>query len=140
MNQAGRKVEPETILIISNDNDVIQDITQVFAICMPNTIVKTSKKARNTHQVLNALQPELIILDLNGNHVDSFDVLSKIRHESDVPLITMSYSRDRALLIRALELEADRHITKPFNHLEFVAQVKACLRRSQARFEHLGRK
>jgi len=136
MNQAGRKVEPETILIISNDNDVIQDITQVFAICMPNIIVKIIKKTGNLTQVINALQPELIILDLNGNHVDSFDVLSKIRHESDVPLITMSYSRDRALLIRALENEADSHVTKPFDSLEFIARVKACLRRSQAKLEH----
>jgi len=137
MNKARKKDKSETILIISGDNDVLEDITQVFAICMPSIIVKIIKKTGNLTQVINALQPELIILDLNGNHVDSFNLLSKIRHESNVPLITMSYIRDRALAIRALELEADRHITKPFNNLEFVAQVKACLRRSQAKFEHL---
>jgi DNA-binding response OmpR family regulator len=133
-------VQIKTVLIISQDENAIEDIKQAFYVCMPDISVEVMRSAIKTLEISNLSNIECVLLDLNGQIEDGFEVLTMIRKRITAPFITMSYSRDRSLLVKALTLEADNHITKPFNQLELISIVRACLRRSQQDFGSLRNK
>jgi len=63
--------------------------------------------------------------------MDGFQVLHKVRSFSDVPVIILSVREEEIDKIRGLELGADDYIVKPFLPGEFLARVRAVLRRKQ---------
>ncbi len=80
---------------------------------------------------LDAQLPDLIILDVmlpDGNGVDICREV-KARY-SRVPIIMLT-AKDRVSdKVTGLESGADDYIVKPFETIELVARIKACLRRS----------
>ena len=61
--------------------------------------------------------------------IDGYEVLRQIRAFSDVPVVMLTARDDAMDKVKGLELGADDYVTKPFNHLELMARVKAVLRR-----------
>jgi two-component system KDP operon response regulator KdpE len=56
-------------------------------------------------------------------------VLEEIRFFSDVPVVMLTARDNTVDKVKGLELGADDYVTKPFNHLELLARIKAVLRR-----------
>ena len=75
--------------------------------------------------------PDLIVLDLMLPRLDGFSVCRIIRQESDVPIIMLTARQDEVDRIAGLELGADDYISKPFSLGEFLARVRAIMRRSE---------
>ena len=75
------------------------------------------------------LAPSAILLDLRLPGMDGFETLRQIRMFSDVPVIMLTARDDVLDKVKGLELGADDYVTKPFDHLELLARVKALLRR-----------
>jgi len=71
----------------------------------------------------------LLVLDLMLPGAHGFDVLKKLRAESDVPVLVLSARNDTRDKVRALDLGADDYVTKPFWPEELVARIQARLRR-----------
>jgi two-component system, OmpR family, KDP operon response regulator KdpE len=76
-------------------------------------------------------KPNVIILDLGLPDIDGFSVLERLREWSDVPIIILSVRSRENEKVRALELGADDYVTKPFGMAEFLARIRAALRRHQ---------
>jgi DNA-binding response OmpR family regulator len=62
--------------------------------------------------------------------MDGFEVVKKIREESQVPILMLSAKTADIDKIRGLAKGADDYVIKPFNPLEVVARIKSLLRRS----------
>ncbi|MDY6962788.1 MAG: response regulator transcription factor, partial [Pseudomonadota bacterium] len=62
--------------------------------------------------------------------VDGFDLLTKIRGSSIVPVIFLTAMDDSTDKLLGLRLGADDYVTKPFNPQEVVARVAAVLKRT----------
>jgi two-component system KDP operon response regulator KdpE len=75
--------------------------------------------------------PDLVLLDVMMPDIDGFEVLSKLRLASNVPVIMLTAKGEEDDRIRGLELGADDYITKPFSPREMVSRVKAVLRRTE---------
>jgi DNA-binding response OmpR family regulator len=75
----------------------------------------------------------LVILDLMLPGADGLDVLKRLRERSDAPVLILSALKTLPDKVRALQLGADDYMTKPFWPEEFVARVKARLRRPDLR-------
>jgi two-component system, OmpR family, KDP operon response regulator KdpE len=73
---------------------------------------------------------DLILLDLVLPGISGVDVCIWIRSRSDIPIIVLSGLNDEELKVTALDAGADDYITKPFNHKELLARVRAVLRRA----------
>ncbi len=76
--------------------------------------------------------PELLILDIMLPGEDGFSILKKLRAESrtrDIPVIMVTAKSSELDAVRGLDEGADDYISKPFGIIEFVARVKAALRR-----------
>jgi len=62
---------------------------------------------------------------------DGFEVCRRIRDISTVPILMLT-ARDSTLdKVRALDLGADDYLTKPFDHLELLARLRALVRRAR---------
>jgi len=72
----------------------------------------------------------LVILDVNLGAVGGFDVLSKIRASSDVPVILLTGRVSETDRVVGLELGADDYVVKPFSPRELASRVRAVLRRT----------
>jgi two-component system response regulator MtrA len=57
------------------------------------------------------------------------DVLKRLREDHDVPVLILSARNETADKVRSLQLGADDYVTKPFWPEEFLARVRARLRR-----------
>ena len=71
----------------------------------------------------------LILLDLGLPDESGIVLLRKIRAQSGPPVIILTGSTDRELVLTALELGAEDYISKPFDPREVLLRVKTVLRR-----------
>ena len=72
---------------------------------------------------------DLFILDVMLPGIDGYEICSKIRENSNVPIIMVSAKKEDIDKIRGLSIGADDYMTKPFSPSELVARVKAHLSR-----------
>ncbi len=83
-----------------------------------------------------ALVPDLIVLDLGIPTIGGLEVCRILKKENNtrtIPIIILTVRSREVDKIIGLEMGADDYITKPFNKGEFVARVKAVLRRVEYR-------
>ena len=74
---------------------------------------------------------DLIILDVMLPGCNGFEVLKKIRKQSNVPVLMLTARGDEVDRIVGLEIGADDYLGKPFNPRELVARIRAIFRRTQ---------
>ncbi|MCC6932647.1 MAG: response regulator transcription factor [Deltaproteobacteria bacterium] len=74
---------------------------------------------------------DLVILDVMMPKMDGFEVLRQIRAvKSMTPVLMLTAKAAEVDKVVGLEIGADDYLTKPFSMREFLARVKALLRRS----------
>jgi DNA-binding response OmpR family regulator len=74
-------------------------------------------------------EPDLIILDIMMPKLTGYQACERIREFSTVPIIFLTAKAEEADKVKGLELGADDYVTKPFSIDEFLARVRAALRR-----------
>ncbi|NLV86105.1 MAG: response regulator transcription factor [Clostridiales bacterium] len=76
------------------------------------------------------ISPDLILLDIMLPVLDGWQVCSKIRETSKVPIIMLTAKGETYDKINGLEMGADDYVVKPFEVKELLARVHAVLRRT----------
>ena len=79
---------------------------------------------------------DLLILDVMLPQLDGVTVCRAVRRESlngDVPILMLTARREESDKVLGLESGADDYLTKPFGIREFIARVRALLRRRPSR-------
>jgi two-component system, OmpR family, response regulator CpxR len=71
----------------------------------------------------------LVILDVMLPGIDGFEVLERLRHFSEVPVLMLTTRGAASDRIRGLKSGADDYLSKPFEPDELFARVKSILRR-----------
>ncbi len=77
-------------------------------------------------------RPDLVILDLGLPDLEGVAVCREIRSWSPVPIVVLSARHSDAEKVQLLNAGADDYVTKPFSAPEFVARVRAVLRRARS--------
>lgn len=72
---------------------------------------------------------DLILLDVMLPGMNGFDLLQKLRQESDVPVIMVTAREEERDKVFGLETGADDYMTKPFSPAELMAHLRALTRR-----------
>ena len=78
-----------------------------------------------------AESPALIVLDLGLPDMPGIEVCREIRRWSPAPIIVLSARHADTEKVALLDAGADDYLTKPFSTIEFMARVRAQLRRAQ---------
>jgi two-component system KDP operon response regulator KdpE len=118
-------------LLIEDNQEAIKNITFYLQVRYPEVIIISSGEVQRCVEMVETESPDLVILDCSLPGSDTLDLVSKIREFSEVSLIIISESESDVDIARWLEGGADEYIIKPLNPIEFLARVKALLRRSQ---------
>lgn len=72
---------------------------------------------------------DLVVLDIMLPGINGFQVLRELRADSNVPVLLLSARSDEQDKIDGLEFGADDYVVKPFALREFLARVRAAVRR-----------
>lgn len=91
----------------------------------------TAENAAAARQILDRQLPALVILDLMLPDADGLELCKVLKREHPRMPVIMLTARDRLSdKVMGLDSGADDYMVKPFETLELVARIKACLRRS----------
>jgi len=117
----------ELILIVEDD----EAIAKILTIALQEFGYKTRLAPNLATAKREALtqNPLLFILDLGLPDGDGKSFITKLRKQSQTPIIVLSARNDEKEIIAALDLGADDYITKPFSTSELLARVRSTLRR-----------
>jgi two-component system, OmpR family, KDP operon response regulator KdpE len=117
------------ILVVDDESDVVESIRLGFDIQWREVEVLGAANGEAALDAVEREAPDIVLLDVGLPDVDGFTVLTRIRAFSDVPVVMLTARDDAMDKVKGLELGADDYVTKPFNHLELMARVRAVLRR-----------
>jgi DNA-binding response OmpR family regulator len=117
-----------TKILVVDDDLALSDVL-AFA------IRRAGFEVANAHDGLAALEqfskenPDLVVLDWGLPRMDGLEVCTRIRTESQVPIIMLTVRDTDDNVISALEAGADEYIIKPFSPRQLIARIRALLRR-----------
>ena len=121
-------MEKNSILVIDDDRNILAIIEMYLR--KAGYEVTCVERGGEALQAFRRVQPALVVLDVMLPGMDGWEVLDKLRQESDVPVIMLTAKGDTLDRIQGLDLGADDYIVKPFDAKELLARIKAVLRRS----------
>ena len=117
------------LLVIDDSDAVIEAATISFAVQWQETEVIGACDGESGLDLVEREHPDLVLLDIAMPGIGGFETLRSIRAFSDVPVIMLTAMDDVLSKVKGLELGADDYVTKPFDHLELLARIRAVLRR-----------
>jgi heavy metal response regulator len=117
------------ILVVEDDRKVARFVRQ--GLCEEGHAVEIAKDGGEALDfVLTEPAYDLIILDVMLPGQDGFGVLKALRaHKVAVPVLMLTARDSVTDKVAGLDLGADDYLTKPFAFEEFLARVRALLRR-----------
>jgi len=78
---------------------------------------------RKEGHYVDAVRPDVILLDLNMPRKDGREVLAEIKKDPDlktIPVVVLTTSEDEQDILRSYELQASCFITKPVEFEKFI--------------------
>jgi DNA-binding response OmpR family regulator len=116
----------QPIILVVDDDDKILKLLQVN-LSVDGYQVVSVDNGSSALESLGALKPDLVILDVMMPGLDGFQVLDRIRQQSDVPVIIVTASWDTVAAHEIAGMKADNYLKKPFNISELTDRVKTKL-------------
>lgn len=126
------------LLIAEDARDVAEVVAFGARMTWPGCRVTIAETGADAIASFAADPADLVVLDIGMPTPDGFEVCRRIREHSAVPILMLT-ARDATVdKVRALDLGADDFLTKPFDHLELFARLRALLRRAGAPIQTTG--
>ena len=119
------------IYIVEDDTDIRE--LESYAMKSSGYEVQSFGESKSFFKACTAEIPQLVILDVMLPDFDGLSVLEKMRKDAvtkNVPVILVTAKGSEMDKVKGLDMGADDYITKPFGMMEFIARVRAVLRRA----------
>ena len=124
-----------TVLIVDDDPKLLKMLQRTLV--YENLNVLTATNGLEALPLVQAHQPDLIILDWMMPKMDGLTFVQRLRDDEDQTMVLMLTARDAIEnRVEGLESGADDYLVKPFAPAELVARVHAMLRRVEAKPEN----
>ncbi len=117
------------LLIADDARDVAEVIAFGARMAWPGCHVAIAQSGTEALAMFQEGATDLVVLDIGMSPPDGFEVCRCIRAVSQVPILMLTAHDTTLDKVRALDLGADDYLTKPFDHLELFARMRAMLRR-----------
>ncbi len=117
----------EKILVVE-DEPTLQE-TLAYNLQRQGYTVELAGDGQAGIEAARRTQPDLIVLDIMLPILDGFEVCRILRQDMNMPILMLTARDDEIDRVIGLEMGADDYLTKPFSMREFLARVKAQLRR-----------
>lgn len=121
-------------ILVVDDEPHIRKILQ-FLLQQEGFEVALAENGQAALDCLEAVQPDLILLDVMMPKMDGFHMLERLRanfQTSWIPVIMLTAKGESSEKVRGLRGGANDYLTKPFNHDELMLRIRNMLDWSQA--------
>lgn len=115
------------ILLVEDDETLFESLSQTLQ--QWDFEVEGIADFDDVMTTVEAVQPEIIIMDIKLPKFDGFHWTRKIRQNSNVPIVFLSSKDSPMDQVMSMELGADDFIQKPFNTNVLIAKIQAIYRR-----------
>ena len=126
----------KTILVVEDDKNLLEVLR--YNLTREGYEVVVAEDGEQALSDARQAIPDLIVLDIMLPRLDGLEVCRILRKEMNVPILMLSAKADEIDRVVGLEVGADDYVTKPFSLREFLARVKANLRRTGMQAEQAG--
>lgn len=119
------------ILAVDDEKDILELVS--YNLRKEGFDVVTSLNGEEAMTLIKKDTYDLIILDLMLPGIQGMEFCRMLKHSDQtagIPVIMLTAKSEEMDKVLGLEMGADDYITKPFSPREFVARVKAVLRRT----------
>ena len=116
------------LILIVDDEPQIQRF-MIHALRAAGYETRSAATAAEALALAMEAKPDAVVLDLGLPDMDGKDVIERLRARSEVPILVLSARGEEMEKILALDLGANDFVVKPFAIGEFLARLRACLRR-----------
>jgi len=120
-------MEGSKVLIVEDDQTLLSVLK--YNLVKEGFAVVTAADGVEALEVARRERPQLIVLDVMLPKLDGFEVCRILRRETTAPILMVTARSEEIDKVVGLELGADDYMTKPFGMREFLARVRAMLRR-----------
>lgn len=122
--------EKHTILVIDDASDILKVLKANLE--FHGFVVATAETWSEGQSIIRESAPDLLILDVMLPDGDGIDICRSIRKQHpSLPIIMLTAKDKISDKVIGLESGADDYVVKPFETLELIARIKACLRRTR---------
>jgi DNA-binding response OmpR family regulator len=118
------------VLVVEDEPDLRRTLDRVLTVA--GFSVLTAADGRSGLRAVHTEKPDALVLDIGLPGLDGWQVLSRVRDLSDLPVLLLTAHGAESEKVRGLRAGADDYLTKPYGNAELVARVHALLRRSAA--------
>ena len=116
------------IFVVEDDAAILRGLT--FNLEAEGYRVRTASDGASGLSLLQAEDPDVLILDLMLPEVSGYEICRKLRDEGrDTPILMLTARGEETDRVLGLDLGADDYVTKPFSVRELLARVRALVRR-----------
>jgi len=124
------------ILIIDDDRLLTDSLGRFLA--SHGFDVRKSHTAADGFHCMADKQPNLLVLDLGLPDQDGISLCRRVRAQWKFPILMLTSRGASMDKVVGLEVGADDYLTKPFDVNEFLARVRALLRRANEYYESVS--
>jgi len=121
--------ENPTILIIDDEMATHKILSRLLK---PDFSLYSAYSGPEGLKKVNALKPDLILLDLKMPRMSGISVLKKLKESIDIPIIILTAYGSITSAIQAIKLGATDYIEKPFNNEKLKQTLKALLEKKKS--------
>ncbi|WP_439829558.1 response regulator [Aeromonas caviae] len=125
------KTLTSSLVLIAEDDADIADILSSYLRNkgLQCEIAVDGRQALDQHEALN---PDLVLLDIQMPQLNGWQVLSEMRNRGNTPVIMLTAMDQDIDKLMGLRMGADDYVVKPFNPAEVTERVLAVLRRASS--------
>ena len=119
------------ILIVEDDKELAGLMTDFLR--TEGYIVSAVESGERAVELFDRYGARLVVLDINLPDVNGFAVCSKLRENTDTPILIVSARTDKEDKLNGLDLGADDYIEKPYDIDILLAKIKGIFKRRYQR-------
>ncbi len=116
-----------TVLLVEDEEGFIDALS--VGLDKEGFRVEVARDGMEALSRFDAIQPDIVLLDVMLPRMSGIDVCRQLRKKSQVPIIMVTAKAAEIDTVVGLEVGADDYITKPYRLRELVARMRAVLRR-----------
>ncbi len=123
------QTQSQTIALVDDDRNILTSVT--IALEAEGFTVRTYTDGAEALRGLTSQPPDLAILDIKMPRMDGMELLTRLRKQSQMPVIFLTSKDDEVDEVLGLRMGADDYITKPFSQRLLIERIRALLRRKE---------
>jgi two-component system response regulator RegX3 len=117
-----------TVLLVEDEDSFVEALS--IGLRREGFAIQVARDGAQALELFDAVDPDLVLLDVMLPKVSGIDVCRQLRKRSQVPIIMVTAKGAEIDTVVGLEVGADDYVTKPYRLRELVARMRAVLRRA----------